>query len=28
LTEELKALNQLEWVAKIQTFGFFAKSQL
>ena len=28
VTEELKARNQLEWVGKIQTFGFFEKSQL
>ena len=28
VTEELKARNQLEWVAKIQKFGFVPKSQL
>ena len=28
VTEELKARNQLEWVQKIQKFGFFEKSQL
>ena len=28
VTEELKARNQLEWVRKIQTFGFSRKSQL
>ena len=28
VTEELKARNQLEWVQKIQTFGFGLKSQL
>ena len=28
VTEELKARNQLEWVAKIKTFGFGLKSKL
>ena len=28
VTEELKARNQLEWVKKIKTFGFYAKSKL
>ncbi len=28
VTEELKAQNQLEWVGKIQKFGFAAKSKL
>ena len=28
ITEELKATDQMLWVAKIQTFGFFLKSQL
>ena len=28
VTEELKARNQLEWVGKIQTFGFGLKSNL
>ncbi len=28
VTEELKARNQLEWVRKIKTFGFSAKSKL
>ena len=28
VTEQLKAENQLEWVGKIQTFGFAEKSQL
>ena len=28
VTEELKARNQLEWVQKIQKFGFGLKSQL
>ncbi len=28
VTEELKARNQLEWVAQIQTWGFVLKSKL
>ena len=28
VTEQLKAKNQMEWVAQIKTFGFFLKSKL